>query len=117
MKDGASIGYLELKIDREKLNDLVVDARHSIMENIEARDEAKKILAQLYSLLIKQASLLNTILKVMGVKKATELSEDRDRQDTSTARGEDPEIFLDIPVFCLRWAYGKAGAWNCRVPA
>ncbi|MGV8118453.1 MAG: response regulator [Candidatus Xenobiia bacterium LiM19] len=34
---------------------------------------------------IKQASLLNTILKVMGVKKATELSEDRDRKDTSSA--------------------------------
>ena len=34
---------------------------------------------------IKQASLLNTILKVMGVKKATELSDDRDRKDTSSA--------------------------------
>lgn len=43
------------KLDEEKLLDLVVEARQSIMENTQTPDETKKILAQLYSLLIEPA--------------------------------------------------------------
>ncbi|MHC9540214.1 MAG: CHAT domain-containing protein [Vulcanimicrobiota bacterium] len=43
------------KLDEEKLLDLVVEARQSIMENTEAPDVTKKILAQLYSILVEPA--------------------------------------------------------------
>ncbi|MGV8123620.1 MAG: CHAT domain-containing protein [Candidatus Xenobiia bacterium LiM19] len=50
----------DLKIDgeklcEEKLLDLVVEARQSIMENTQTPDETKKILAQLYSILVEPA--------------------------------------------------------------
>ncbi len=53
--DRKEMRVYDLKTDREKLMDLVVEARQSIMESSEAPDGPKKILAQLYSLLIEPA--------------------------------------------------------------